>query len=44
MGLHIGLTEAQLRQIVALDEAGVGKKEAGAARAVLAKALDTRGK
>lgn len=44
MGLHVGLTEAQLRQVLTLDEAAVGKAQADAARAVLTKALDARKK
>jgi 4-carboxymuconolactone decarboxylase len=44
IGMHIGLTEAQVRQIIALDEAAVGKKEADAGRAVLAKVLTPKAK
>ena len=44
MAMHIGLTEAQLRQLLTLDEAAIGKKEADAGRAVLAKVLATPGK
>lgn len=44
MGLHIGLTEPQFRQLIALDEAAIGKKEADAGRAVLAKALEAQRK
>lgn len=44
MGLHVGLTEAQVLQVLALDEAAVGKHEADAARTVLAKVLETRKK
>ena len=38
-GLHVGLTEAQLRQLIGLCEAAVGQPQADAARTVLAKAL-----
>ncbi|RAK68090.1 carboxymuconolactone decarboxylase family protein [Hymenobacter edaphi] len=38
-GLHVGLTPAQLRQLLALTEASIGKKEADAGRAVLVKVL-----
>lgn len=38
-GLHVGLTEAQLRQLIALSELAVGKPQADAARAVLTKVL-----
>jgi alkylhydroperoxidase/carboxymuconolactone decarboxylase family protein YurZ len=38
-GLHVGLTEAQLRQLIGLCEAAVGQPQAEAARAVLAKVL-----
>ncbi len=39
-GLHVGLTEAQLQQLIALSEVAVGKPQADAARAVLTKALE----
>ena len=39
-GLHVGLTEAQLRQLIGLCEAAVGQPQADAARAVLAKVLE----
>ncbi|MFD1874245.1 carboxymuconolactone decarboxylase family protein [Hymenobacter bucti] len=38
-GLHVGLTEAQLRQLIGLCEAAAGQPQADAARAVLAKVL-----
>jgi len=38
-GLHVGLTEAQLRQLIGLCEVAVGQPQADAARAVLAKVL-----
>jgi alkylhydroperoxidase/carboxymuconolactone decarboxylase family protein YurZ len=38
-GLHVGLTEAQLRQLIGLCEAAVGQPQAEAARAVLAKVV-----
>ncbi|MGI4733705.1 MAG: carboxymuconolactone decarboxylase family protein [Janthinobacterium lividum] len=41
-GLHVGLTEAQLRQLIELCEAAVGQAQADAARAVLSKVLETR--
>ncbi|GAB3857623.1 carboxymuconolactone decarboxylase family protein [Hymenobacter terrigena] len=44
MGMNTGLSEAQLRQVIALEEATIGIKEAEAARAVLAKALESRKK
>ena len=39
MGMNTGLTEAQLQEIIALDEAAIGKKAADAARTVLSQAL-----
>lgn len=39
IGLHTGLTPAQLRQVMAVTETSVGKKEAEAGRTVLAKVL-----
>ena len=39
MGLHIGLTEAQVQQMITLDEAAIGRKEADVARTVLVKVL-----
>lgn len=39
MGLNTGLTEPQLRQLLALQEASTGKEHADAGRAVLAKLL-----
>jgi alkylhydroperoxidase/carboxymuconolactone decarboxylase family protein YurZ len=41
MGMNTGLTGAQVQEIMALDEAAIGKKAADAARAVLTKTLDT---
>jgi alkylhydroperoxidase/carboxymuconolactone decarboxylase family protein YurZ len=41
-GLHVGLTEAQLRQLIGLCEAAVGQTQTDAARAVLAKVLEAR--
>ncbi|MBF9238626.1 carboxymuconolactone decarboxylase family protein [Hymenobacter sp. BT683] len=41
IGLHTGLTPAQLQQLMAVTETSIGKKEADAGRAVLAKALST---
>lgn len=38
-GLHVGLTEPQLQQLLTLEEAHIGKKDADAGRAVLIKAL-----
>ncbi|SNC65324.1 Uncharacterized conserved protein YurZ, alkylhydroperoxidase/carboxymuconolactone decarboxylase family [Hymenobacter gelipurpurascens] len=43
-GMHVGLTEAQVQQIIALNEVAVGKKDADAGRAVLKKALGTKQK
>ena len=40
MGLNTGLTGTQVQEIIALDEAAIGKKAADAARAVLTKTLD----
>lgn len=42
MGLNTGLTEAQLRQVLALEEKSIGKQEAEAGRAVLTKVLEAR--
>jgi len=42
IGLHIGLTEPQLRQLLALEETSIGRKEAEAGRAVLGKVLAER--
>jgi len=39
-GLHVGITEAQLRQLIGLCEAAVGQPQADAARAVLAKVFE----
>ncbi|WP_211339629.1 hypothetical protein [Hymenobacter perfusus] len=39
IGLHLGLTPAQLSQVLQVEEASIGKKEADAGRAVLAKVL-----
>lgn len=39
IGLHLGLTEAQLRQLLALTEPSIGKVQADAGRAVLAHVL-----
>ena len=44
MGLNTGLTGPQVQEIIALDEAAIGKKAAEAARAVLANVLTTRHK
>ncbi|MDO7874254.1 carboxymuconolactone decarboxylase family protein [Hymenobacter sp. ASUV-10] len=44
IGLHIGLTEPQLRQLLALEETAIGRQEAEAGRAALNKALETRNK
>jgi 4-carboxymuconolactone decarboxylase len=38
-GMHVGLTEVQLRQLIGLCEVAVGQPQADAARAVLAKVL-----
>jgi 4-carboxymuconolactone decarboxylase len=38
-GMHVGLTEAQLRQLIGLCEVAVGQPQADVARAVLAKVL-----
>jgi alkylhydroperoxidase/carboxymuconolactone decarboxylase family protein YurZ len=43
-GLHVGLTEAQLRQAIGLCEVTVGTAQAAAARTVLTKALDAKKK
>ncbi|MDB5270413.1 MAG: carboxymuconolactone decarboxylase [Hymenobacter sp.] len=43
-GLHVGLTEAQLRQLIGLCEAAAGQPQAEAARAVLAKVVEDRKK
>lgn len=43
IGLHLGLTEPQLRQLLALDEASIGKPRADAGRAVLTKVLAATG-
>ncbi|GAB3835376.1 carboxymuconolactone decarboxylase family protein [Hymenobacter jeollabukensis] len=40
IGLHVGLTAAQLQQLITLSEAAVGKPQADAARAVLTKVLN----
>jgi alkylhydroperoxidase/carboxymuconolactone decarboxylase family protein YurZ len=39
IGLHVGLTEAQVRQLLALDEVAIGTQAADAGRAVLANVL-----
>lgn len=41
-GMHVGLTEPQLRQLLAVEEQYIGKKDADAGRAVLAKALASK--
>jgi 4-carboxymuconolactone decarboxylase len=41
IGLHLGLTPAQLSQVLQVEEVSIGKKEADAGRAVLAKVLQT---
>ena len=43
-GMHVGLTEAQLRQLIGLCEVAVGQPQADAARAVLAKVLQPQKK
>ena len=43
-GMHVGLTEAQLRQVIGLCEAAVGQPQADAARAVLTKVLQPQKK
>jgi 4-carboxymuconolactone decarboxylase len=43
-GMHVGLTPAQLSQLLALTEASVGKNEADAGRVVLTKTLEARKK
>lgn len=42
VGLNTGLTEAQLRSLIAVLEANVGKKEAANANEILAKVLSSR--
>ncbi|WP_240737428.1 carboxymuconolactone decarboxylase family protein [Hymenobacter metallicola] len=42
MGMNTGLTEAQIRQVLTLEEKSIGKKEADAGRAVLTKALEIK--
>lgn len=42
MGLHIGLTESQVRQLIALNEPVVGKQEANAALTILTNVLNAR--
>ena len=42
MGMNTGLTEAQIRQVLTLEEKSIGKKEADAGRAVLTKALEAK--
>lgn len=44
VGLNVGLTEEQLRILMSVLEANVGKKEAANAREVLGKALEARPK
>ena len=44
MGMHVGLSETQVRQIIALDETAAGKPEAESARAVLTKTLAAKAK
>ncbi|MBG8555075.1 carboxymuconolactone decarboxylase family protein [Hymenobacter guriensis] len=41
IGLHLGLTPTQLRQLLQVEETSIGKKEADAGRAVLTKVLET---
>ncbi|WP_139926323.1 carboxymuconolactone decarboxylase family protein [Hymenobacter sp. DG01] len=41
LGLYNGLTPAQLKQLMAVAETSIGKKDADAGRAVLAKVLST---
>lgn len=38
--MNTGLTETQVQEVIALDEAAIGKKAADAVRAVLTKTLD----
>lgn len=40
IGLHLGVTPAQLRQLLQVAEASIGKKQADAGRAVLSKVLE----
>ncbi len=42
MGMHTGLTEAQLRQALALEEEIIGKEGVTAARIILAKSLEAK--
>ncbi len=44
VGLNVGLTEAQMRSLISVLEAGVGKKEAENASEILSKVLAGRGK
>ncbi len=44
VGLNVGLTEAQMRSLISVLEAGVGKKEAENANEVLGKVLSSRTK
>lgn len=44
VGLNVGLTEAQMRSLISVLEAKVGKKEAGNAKEILSKVLSSRAK
>jgi 4-carboxymuconolactone decarboxylase len=44
IGLNVGLTEAQMRGLISVLEAGVGKKEADNAKEILNKVLTDRSK
>jgi hypothetical protein len=44
MGLNTGLTEAQLHQLLALEETSIGQKDAAAGRQVLTEVLAARQK
>ena len=44
MGLHVGLTKAQLEQILSIIESDIGKKEADAGRRVLSEVTASKGK
>lgn len=43
-GLHVGLMEPQLQQLLSLDEQYIGKKDTDAGRTVLTKALTSQDK
>lgn len=42
MGMNVGITEAQLKELISLIEPGVGKQQADADRQVLTNLMDTR--